>query len=486
MTIGAPESRGATPDDPTQGAAPLLSDDLVIVARQRAGDPELPAATVEAALTATRAPALALYDVIELPGPPAATRLATELARHGHRVFSLVAATGEAADPGDGIIAVPFALSTADSVRQDAMRQNAVRLAALEALRRAATIETAILLLRDPAWADVAVRVRERWGWRIVVEAGVDPVVPRLERAAGVILGPDRPADRPEPSPRTQPGPRRVDPAASWQEIDAAIRAMFPLASIIIANYNTLAFTRLCVASVLANTDYPNYELILIDNGSTDGSAEELRQLASQYPHLRAILNQSNLGFGPGNNQGLAIARGELLVLLNSNTMVPRGWLSRLAQHLADPRLGLIGPATNRTCNEAQIAAPYSTYGEFVRFARDRAAAHDGQRHAIRMPMMFCAAWRRDVLARVGLLDERYETGMFEDEDYALRVKAAGYETAWAADTYVHHAYHASIGKLLSSGDYLTLFRRNQERFEQKWGICWERHRQPPPAATQS
>ena len=147
--------------------------------------------------------------------------------------------------------------------------------------------------------------------------------------------------------------------------------------------------------------------------------------------------------------KGLAIARGELLVLLNSDTMVPVGWLSRLAHHLADPRLGLIGPATNRTCNEAQIAAPYSTYGELLQFARDRAAEHDGQRHAIRMPMMFCVAWRRDVFVEVGSLDERYETGMFEDEDYALRVKAAGYETAWAADAYVHHAYHASIGKLV-------------------------------------
>ena len=95
------------------------------------------------------------------------------------------------------------------------------------------------------------------------------------------------------------------------------------------------------------------------------------------------------------------------------------------------------------------------------------------------MPLMFCLAMRRDVERRVGPLDERYEVGMFEDEDYALRVKALGLETAWALDAYVHHAYHASIGKLLPSGQYTKLFHANRRRFEEKWGICWERHRPP-------
>lgn len=448
-----------------------LRDDLVIVARQRAGDPELPPATVEAALAGTIAPRLARHDVIELPGPPRgdAERIALELARRGHRVFSLGAETDDA---GNGLTAVPLIIPALAPSHQDA-----VRLAALAALRRETAIETAVLVLRDPAWADAAVRARERWGWQIIAEAGAEPASPRLERAAGLLLTGEPAASGQGQSVRH--GPKRVARNAAWDDIDRAIRSLFPLASVIVVSYDTLAYTRLCLASVLANTDYPNYELIVVDNGSTDGSAADIRLLASRYRHLRVIENEQNLGFGPGNNQGLAIARGELLVLLNSDTIVPPGWLSRLARHLGDPRLGQIGAATNRAGNEAQVEAPYSTYGEFLAFARARAATHDGVRHAIRMPLMFCIAWRRDVLDAVGPLDERYETGMFEDEDYALRVKAAGYETAWAADAFVHHAYHATIGKLLPSGDYLALFRRNQERFEQKWGICWERHRPP-------
>ncbi|MDQ3411773.1 MAG: glycosyltransferase family 2 protein [Chloroflexota bacterium] len=481
MSIVRPDP-AATPLDTSAGDVALLHDDLVIASRQRAREPELPAATVAAALATAVSPPLARYAVVELPGPPDSERLAAEFGRRGHRVFSLVAdadANDVVKEPDTGIVVVPFAAAELDLPRQEA-----AILTLLASVRRTAAIEAAVLLLRDPAWADVAVRARERWGWRIVADADAGTLGPRLERAAGVIVTNDSPSEPESPRPaalQERRGARHIARTAGWATIDAAIRAMFPLASVIIVNYETLAFTRLCLASLLANTEYPSYELILVDNGSTDGSAAEFERLSAYYPHVRAILNTTNLGFGPGNNQGLAIARGDLLVLLNSDTLVPPGWLSRLAHHLADPRLGLIGPATNRTCNEAQIVAPYETYGDFLRFARARAASHDGQRHAIRMPMMFCVAWRRDVLAEIGMLDERYETGMFEDEDYALRVKAAGYETGWAADTYVHHAYHASIGKLLPSGEYLPLFRRNQERFEEKWGICWERHR-PPPA----
>jgi GT2 family glycosyltransferase len=115
--------------------------------------------------------------------------------------------------------------------------------------------------------------------------------------------------------------------------------------------------------------------------------------------------------------------------------------------------------------------------------ARASAAAFDGQMIPIRMLAMFCTAFRRDLYERIGPLDERYEQGMFEDEDYALAARAAGYDIVWTPAVYIHHAYHASIGKLLPSGDYLTLFRANQARFEEKWGVCWERHRPAPPPA---
>jgi GT2 family glycosyltransferase len=241
----------------------------------------------------------------------------------------------------------------------------------------------------------------------------------------------------------------------------------------------------MCLSSVLENTEYPNYELIVVDNASSDGTVEELQNIASVVPNIKVILNDSNRGFGPGNNQGLAAATGDIMVLVNNDTIVPRGWLTRLGRHLEDPHLGIVGPATNRTCNEAQIDIPYQTFGEFQAVARDLAAQHDGERYPIRMPMMFCAAFRRATYERLGPLDERFEVGLFEDEDYALRAKAEGFQVAWTPEVFVHHAYHASIGKLLPSGDYKRLVKLNQGRFEEKWGICWERHRpMPAPSST--
>ena len=151
--------------------------------------------------------------------------------------------------------------------------------------------------------------------------------------------------------------------------------------------------------------------------------------------------------------------------------MVPRGWLTRLARHLDDPALGLIGPATNRTCNEAQIDIPYQTYGEFQDGrARPGVRSYEGERLAIRMPMMFCVAFRRDTYERLGPLDERYEVGMFEDEDYALRAKAAGLHVAWTPEVYVHHAYHASIGKLLPTGEYMRLVQTESGTIRREMG----------------
>jgi hypothetical protein len=96
---------------------------------------------------------------------------------------------------------------------------------------------------------------------------------------------------------------------------------------------------------------------------------------------------------------------------------------------------------------------------------------------------MFCVAFRRDVFEKVGPLDERYEIGMFEDDDYAMRVRAAGFRVACALDAFVHHFGQASIGKLAATGEYGPLFHANRKRFEEKWGVSWEsHHRQPDPA----
>jgi len=246
--------------------------------------------------------------------------------------------------------------------------------------------------------------------------------------------------------------------------------------SIVIVTYDNLVFTRMCLESVLATTRTSDAEVVVVDNGSGDGTPAYLKEMASRFPGLRLLLNQTNLGFVRAANQGLAAARGEVLVLLNNDTIVTPGWLGGLVRHLDDRSVGIVGPVTNAAGNEARVSTTYRTYGGLLSFAAGR-RSNVGERFDIPVLTMFCAAMRREVYEAVGGLDERFEVGMFEDDDYALRVLAAGGRVVCAEDVFVHHFGEASFGLLVETGEHGELFRRNRRRFESKWGRVWSPHR---------
>jgi GT2 family glycosyltransferase len=273
--------------------------------------------------------------------------------------------------------------------------------------------------------------------------------------------------------------PTRLEDATLRTVLDRPVpvfpvaRAEHPEASVVVVTCDNLAFLRLCLESVLAGTERP-CELIVVDNGSSDGTPEYLTRLAERNPNVRLIRNDSNRGFAPATNQGAALAAGDILVLLNDDTAVGPGWLRRLAAHLERPRVGMVGPITNRTGNEAQIDTDYRTWGEFLRFADVRAGEQDGQAFEIPTLTMFCVAMRRELYDRIGPLDERFETGLLEDDDYSRRVRDAGYRLLCADDAFVHHFGETSFGKLVASGEYGRLLEANKTRFEDKWQTPWE------------
>ncbi|MGH9847582.1 MAG: glycosyltransferase family 2 protein, partial [Blastocatellia bacterium] len=90
---------------------------------------------------------------------------------------------------------------------------------------------------------------------------------------------------------------------------------------------------------------------------------------------------------------------------------------------------------------------------------------------------MYCVAMRRAVFDRIGPLDEQFGIGMFEDDDYSMRVRRAGLRVVCAADVFVHHFGQASFGKLIESGAYHDLFEQNRHKFEVKWRESWRPHR---------
>lgn len=250
-----------------------------------------------------------------------------------------------------------------------------------------------------------------------------------------------------------------------------------PCVSVVILTYNKLSCTRLCVESIYRNTQYPHFELVIVDNASTDGTRTYLEVLQQLIPNLHVIFNDHNEGFAFANNQGILRSRGEYVVLLNNDTILCPGWLTQLIRYLEqDVEIGIIGPVTNSAGNEQMIRAAYSNIEEFERFAREQALAHQGRTFETSMLGMFCVGMRRNLVDEVGLLDERFGIGTFEDDDYCHRVKLCGYRLICAEGVFIHHFGKATMSKL-GEKRYLQLFEHNRQLFERKWGVKWRPHR---------
>lgn len=342
--------------------------------------------------------------------------LARRLASEGHRVFSI--SPRLRSEGSDYTIDARDRGLFSVSLRGDPF-------AAIDALRRDESLAATVSLVNAPSWMAVAERLRSERGWPLVTEAA---------------------------------GPEEV-------------AAAFPRLSVVIVTYGNRDLNRLCLDSLTARTEWPNLEILVVDNGSTDGTRELLeRERARLHPRLRTILHAENRGFAAACNAGLAVATGEYLVLLNNDTVVTRGALTALVRHLsADPALGLVGPVTNAIANEAQVEVGYSDLAELPSWAREYTRAHDRESFPMPMLALFCVAMTRAVYERVGALDERFGIGMFEDDDYSRRVREKGLSIRCARDAFIHHWQMASFRKM-ARADYVALFEANRRKFAEKWG----------------
>jgi GT2 family glycosyltransferase/tetratricopeptide (TPR) repeat protein len=237
----------------------------------------------------------------------------------------------------------------------------------------------------------------------------------------------------------------------------------FGLTSIVILTHNQLDYTRLCVDSIRQRTDEP-YELIFVDNASTDGTPEYLAGIRG----AKVICNKENRGFPAAANQGIKAAAGRQVLLLNNDTVMTTGWLGRLLRALhRDPKIGLVGPCSNCVSGEQQVAVAYEDLLDLDGFAWDWGKAHNRQAVETDRLVGFCFLIRREVIDAIGLLDERFGIGCFEDDDYCRRALRAGFRAAIAGDAFVHHFGGRTF--VASGTDFAEIMRKNGRLFQEKW-----------------
>lgn len=242
---------------------------------------------------------------------------------------------------------------------------------------------------------------------------------------------------------------------------------MKPVVSIVIPAFNQLDYCKQCLHSLLAHTTVP-HKLILVDNGSDDG----VGPFFDSIPGAVVVHTGSNRGFAGGVNAGLAHCEGHAL-LLNSDTIVPRHWLEpMLAVFERDDTAGLVGPRSNCVSGPQEMACPNL---ESMDAINALANALRREKHAMTTPVErlvgFCLLIRDRCLADLGGLDEQYGIGNFEDDDYCMRARRAGYSLLMAEDAFVFHYGSRTFQAMgLVDDAWRDLMARNAQLHAEKWG----------------
>lgn len=245
-----------------------------------------------------------------------------------------------------------------------------------------------------------------------------------------------------------------------------SLEADINFTSIIILTYNQLDYTKLCIESIRAFTPKDCYEIIIVDNNSTDGTVDWLKE----QPDLNVIFNKFNLGFPVGCNMGIDIAKGENILLLNNDTIVNPDWLSKLNKALySNDNIGAVGAITNNCSNGQQIGVMYVNVEQMINLSREIYMLNK-EHWEYRIKLVgFCYMIKKSVLDEVGLLDSIFTPGNYEDDDISLRILGAGYNLLLCKDTFIHHFGSMSFNEdRIIYSNYLEV---NRIKLNNKWGF---------------
>lgn len=241
--------------------------------------------------------------------------------------------------------------------------------------------------------------------------------------------------------------------------------------AIIILTYNNLTYNKGVLKSIRKYTKEGTYEVIMVDNMSTDGTREWL----GEQTDIKVILNDENTGFPRGCNIGIAAAeRDSDILLLNNDIEVCHNWLDNLQTALySHPEIGCVGGIDANyfigALNEQGEAIDFNAQdtSEIHEFAIKNNISDSKRWKYVNFLLGYCMLFKRDVLDQIGGLDERFSPGNFEDDDIAFRVLEAGYYLLQCYDCFIHHFGSQSFRK--DETKYWKLLDINSKKFSDKW-----------------
>ncbi|ASK97519.1 glycosyltransferase [Xanthomonas campestris pv. merremiae] len=246
-----------------------------------------------------------------------------------------------------------------------------------------------------------------------------------------------------------------------------------PRVTVVIPVYNHIAHTLACLRALAAHPPLLSVEIIVVDDGSSDATAEQLPQIAGLQYHPRA----SNGGFIAACNDGIALARGDFVVLLNNDTIPQPGWLDRLIDTFARyPAAGLVGAQLVYPDGRLQESGGV-VFGDGSAWSYGRFESSEDPRYAYVRAMDYCSgaaiALPRTLLHTLGGLDRRYMPAYYEDTDLAFAVSAAGYQVLVQPASVVVHdrTNETKTGSVVAE---------HQRQFAKKWALQLGKQVQQP------
>ena len=237
--------------------------------------------------------------------------------------------------------------------------------------------------------------------------------------------------------------------------------------SIIMLTYNELEYTKTCIQSIRNNVNKESYEIVVVDNNSTDGTVDWLKE----QEDIKVIFNEENKGFPAGCNQGIKYAEKENdILLLNNDTvlMVNSIFNMRMALY-SNESIGATGAVSNSVSYYQKVNVNYENFEDYIAFATNNNISNEEKYEQRNKLVGFAMLIKREVLEKIGYLDEIFTPGNYEDDDLSLRIVLEGYKLLLCWDSYIHHFGSVSFRKV--EQQYLNLLKKNKAEFIKKWGF---------------